>query len=193
MSTASTPPRHPTTAAGAVSDRSVTARQAAPELRDVLIADLDAVRSINELAVPHVNSVSRSRFEGFASDAVYFRVALLDDELAGYLVAFAPGSGYESLNYRWFEAHYDDFIYIDRIAVSEKARRRKVASTLYRDFFEFARGRTAMVTCEVNTRPANAESMAFHRSFGFEPVGTQETDGGNKTVCLMARMLDKGD
>lgn len=193
MSTVSTPRRRRTTAAGAASDGFVTSRQATPELRDVLDADLDAVYDINELAVPHVNSVSRSRFEGFTHEAIYFRVALLDDELAGFLVAFAPGAGYESLNYRWFEAHYDDFIYIDRIAVSEKARRRKIASTLYRDFFEFAHKRTAMVTCEVNTRPANAESMAYHQSFGFEPVGTQETDGGNKTVCLMALRLAKSD
>lgn len=193
MSTDSTRPRHRTMAAGAVSDGFVTTRQAAPELRDVLDADLDRVRVINERAVPHVNSISRSRFEGFIREAIYFRVALLDGELAGYLVAFAAGAGYESLNYRWFEELYDDFIYIDRIAVSETARRQRIASTLYRDLLAFARGRTAMVTCEVNTRPANAESMAFHQSFGFEPVGTQETDGGDKTVCLMALMLEKGD
>lgn len=171
----------------------MTAKHPPLRVRNVQDADLDAVRVINEFAVPHVNSISRSRFEGFTREAVYFRIAMLDGEVAGYLVAFAPGAGYESLNYRWFEEHYDDFIYIDRIAVSEKARRRKIASTLYRDFLQFARGRTAMVTCEINTRPVNSDSLAFHESFGFEAVGTQETDGGNKTVCLMALMLEKAD
>jgi hypothetical protein len=110
---------------------------------------------------------------------------LLDERLAGYLVAFAPGAPYESLNYRWFEQRYSDFIYIDRIAVAAPARRRGVAGSLYRDFFQFASTRTGLVTCEVNTRPPNPESMSFHQSFGFRQVGTQETDGGAKTVSLM--------
>lgn len=166
-----------------------TARSA-PRVRDVRDDDLGAVHAINEAAVPHVNSISLERFRGFTREAAYFRVALLDADVAGYLVAFAPGADYDSLNYLWFRERYDDFIYIDRIAVAENARRNRIASTLYRDFFEFAGARTRLVTCEVNTRPANAESLAFHESFRFRRVGTQETDAGNKTVCLMAKELD---
>jgi predicted GNAT superfamily acetyltransferase len=164
-----------------------------PELhiRDVRDADLGAVHVINESAVPHVNSISLTRFRNFTGEAAYFRVALLDANLAGFLVAFAPGAGYDSLNYLWFQERYSDFIYIDRIAVDEKARRRRVASALYGDFFRFARPRTGRVTCEVNTRPVNNESMVFHERFGFRPVGSQETDGGNKAVCLMALEFDQ--
>jgi uncharacterized protein len=154
-------------------------------LRDVCEADLAEVHAINEACIPHVNSISLDRFQGFTHEAAYFRIALLDERLAGYLVAFAPGAPYESLNYRWFEQRYSDFIYIDRIAVAASARRRGVAGSLYRDFFHFASTRTGLVTCEVNTRPPNPESMSFHQSFGFRQVGTQETDGGAKTVSLM--------
>jgi predicted GNAT superfamily acetyltransferase len=187
-----------------------------PELhiRDVRDADLAAVHAINEAAVPHVNSISLDRFQGFTHEAAYFRVALLDvdesidaradesmdgrgrakhdarAELAGYLVAFDPGARYDSLNFLWFHERYKDFIYIDRIAVAASARRHGVASGLYQDFFEFARPRTDLVTCEVNTRPVNAESMAFHESFGFREVGTQETGGDAKTVSLMAVELN---
>ncbi len=160
-------------------------------IRDVRDGDLGAVHVINESAVPHVNSISLARFRDFIAAAAYFRVALLDADLAGYLLAFAPGAGYDSLNYLWFQERYSDFIYIDRIAVAERARRQRVASALYRDFFRFARPRTRRVTCEVNTRPVNAESMAFHLRFGFNRVGVQETDGGNKAVCLMALELDQ--
>jgi predicted GNAT superfamily acetyltransferase len=157
-----------------------------PRVRQAGDADVAAVYAINEANVPHVNSISQERFQGFIAEAVYFRVALLGTDLAGYLVAFAPGAPYDSLNFLWFQQRYEKFIYIDRIAVAAGARRRGVASVLYRDFFRFAGPRTGLVTCEVNTRPVNAESMAFHKTFGFREVGTQETDGGAKTVSLMA-------
>ena len=162
-----------------------------PDIRDVRNADLDVVHAINESAVPHVNSISLERFQDFTREAVYFRVALRDGAPVGYLVAFAPGACYDSLNYLWFQERYDDFIYIDRIAVAGNARRHGFASALYRDLLQFARSLTPLVTCEVNTRPANAESLAFHERFGFRQVGTQETDWGNKTVCLMALELER--
>lgn len=163
------------------------------QVRAARDADLAAVHAINETAVPHVNSISRERFREFTREAAYFRVALVDGDVVGYLVAFAPGAGYDSVNFLWFRQRYRDFMYIDRIAVAEQARRHRVASTLYRDFFRFAGRRTRLVTCEVNTRPANTASMNFHEHFGFRPVGTQETDGGDKTVCLMTVELDARD
>jgi hypothetical protein len=164
----------------------VSATPRAPSIRDVRDADLGRVHVINEANVPHVNSISLQRFEKFVYEAAYFRIAWLDDELAGFLVAFAPGAPYESLNYAWFQARYSDFIYIDRIAVASTARRRGVASCLYRDLIRYAYSRTGLLTCEVNTRPPNVDSMAFHQSFGFREVGTQDTDGGAKTVSLMS-------
>ncbi len=160
------------------------------EIRDVQDADLAAVHAINAASVPHVNSISLERFQAFTREAAYFRVALLGSELVGYLVAFAPGARYESVNFLWFRQRYRDFIYVDRIAVAASARRHGIASGLYRDFFDFARPRTDLLTCEVNTVPVNAESMAFHQSFGFLEVGTQDTEGGAKTVSLMAVELN---
>lgn len=164
-----------------------------PCIRDVCGADLAAVHAINETAIPHVNSISPERFQNFTRDAAYFRVALLDEDLAGYLVAFAPGAPYDSLNYLWFQERYADFIYIDRIAVAAHARCGGVASSLYRDLFHFARPLTGLLTCEVNTRPVNAASMAFHKGFGFREVGTQQTEGGAKSVSLMAVELNARD
>ena len=111
-----------------------------PRLRDAKDSDLAAVYTINEANLPHVNSISVERFAAFINEAAYFRVALLGDDLAGYLVGFAPGADYDSLNYLWFQRHYEDFIYIDRIAVAAAARRRGIASALYRDFFAFTAG-----------------------------------------------------
>lgn len=168
---------------------SVSTARRPPRLRDARDEDLEVVHAINEAAVPHVNSISPDRFRHFTREAAYFRVALLGADVAGYLVAFAPGADYDSVNFLWFQERYRDFMYIDRIAVAENARRNRIASTLYGDFFDFAGARTRLVTCEVNMRPANAESMVFHERFGFRRVGTQQTDGGNKLVCLMAKEL----
>jgi predicted GNAT superfamily acetyltransferase len=168
----------------------VSTYQQGPRVRGVRDTDLAAVYAINEANLPHVNSIGLQRFEDFIAEAVYFKVALLAADLVGYLVAFAPGAAYDSLNFLWFQQRYGEFIYIDRIAVAAAARRRGVASVLYRDFFRFAGARTGLVTCEVNTRPVNAESMAFHEAFGFRQVGTQETDGGAKSVSLMAVTLN---
>ena len=162
-------------------------------IRDAGEHDLGAVHAINESEVPHVNSISVDRFRRFIDEAVYFKIAEIETGLAGYLVAFDPSATYESLNFRWFQKHYPDFIYIDRIAVAAHARRRGVASALYRDLIPLARARTPLLTCEVNTRPMNTDSITFHESFGFREVGTQETDGGAKTVSLMAVELSPAD
>ena len=159
-------------------------------IRDARQADLAAVHAINEAAVPHVNSVTLDCFQDFTRSAAYFRVASLANQVVGYLVAFAPGANYDSVNFLWFQGRYRNFIYIDRIAVAADARRRGVASDLYRDVFDFARARTELLSCEVNTRPPNAESKAFHEGFGFREVGTQETEGGTKIVSLMAVELN---
>ena len=163
------------------------------DIREARDADLAAVHAINEAAVPHVNSITLDRFQDFTRSAAYFRVASLANQVAGYLVAFAPGARYDSVNFLWFQERYRNFIYIDRIAVAANNRRLGVASRLYRDIFEFARLRTGLLTCEVNTRPPNAESKAFHERFGFREVGTQETEGGSKTVSLMAVELNAPD
>lgn len=155
-------------------------------IRHARQADLVAVHAINEAAVPHVNSITLDCFQDFTRSAAYFRVASLANRVVGYLVAFAPGANYDSVNFLWFQGRYRNFLYIDRIAVTADARRRGVASDLYRDVFDFARPRTGLLTCEVNTRPPNAESKAFHEGFGFRQVGTQETEAGSKAVSLMA-------
>lgn len=46
-----------------------------------------------------------------------------------------------------------------------------------------------VMTCEVNIQPANASSMEYHRQFGFNQVGEQQTDGGSKVVALMEMKL----
>lgn len=163
------------------------------ELRDVQHGDMPAIRALNEASVPAVNAVSADEFAWFLEVADYFRLVAIDGTLAGFLLGLRPGLEYPSLNYRWFNERYDDFCYIDRLAVDDRFRRRGVASSLYDDIERHALGLSApRLACEVNVRPHNEVSLAFHAHHGFGEVGQQDTDGGNKRVSLMIKPLQPG-
>lgn len=159
----------------------VTLRNAAPE-------DLEAVFSLNEANVPAVGQIGPERIRWFHENAHYFRAAFVDDFLSAFLIGLRPGSSYDSSNYRWFCDNYDDFGYVDRIAVAEKARRLGLARRLYDDFAT-AMAKAGVITCEINTLPPNPESMRFHERLGFRQIGSIEHEPGAKEVALMELRL----
>lgn len=159
-------------------------------LRDVKAEDASAITALNAAAVPNVNLLAEDTLLALAGTAAYARVVETDQTIVGMMLAFAPGTAYESLNYRWFDSRYRDFIYIDRVVVSESARGQGIGKLLYQDVSAFAAGQSASyLTCEVNERPPNPGSMRFHEALGFRTVGHQETDGGAKSVALMLMAL----
>lgn len=158
-------------------------------LTDVNPGDLDAVLALNEASVPNVNSLDADQMRWFVDNAHYFRVVKRGNLIGGFLIGLRPGLGYQSPNYRWFCARHDDFGYIDRVAVSADMRRQGIASSLYDDFARTLRGRVEILTCEVNIRPANEDSLRFHERYGFRRVGTQMTESGSKEVALLEKAL----
>jgi predicted GNAT superfamily acetyltransferase len=158
-------------------------------LRDVQPADLPGVLALNDAAVPHVNRITLDDLAGFADTAEYFRVAAMGERVAGFLVALTPDAEYHSPNFLWFRERYPSFVYVDRIVVSADARGGGVGSLLYDDLASHTRPLAPMITCEVNIRPPNDGSLAFHARHGFEPVGEQDTEGGAKRVRLFVRHL----
>ena len=116
--------------------------------------------------------------------------AEVDGAFAGFCITFPPGVDYASLNYGWFSRNYDDFVYLDRIAVDPAYRRLGIGRGLLRPrVVERFTGVYPHLLCEVNVRPRNEASLLFHHSIGFREVGQQDTDGGNKTVSLLALKL----
>ena len=159
------------------------------EISDVTTTDLVAVLALNESEVPHVGQIDIEQMRWFASNATYFRVAKSNEQLAAFLVGLRPGTDYASLNYRWFCDRYEDFAYIDRVAVAAFARRHGLASRLYDDFAASMPDAVKIMTCEVNIRPPNDESMQFHNRLGFSEVGSQVTENGSKEVALLLKKL----
>ncbi len=158
-------------------------------IRDVNEADLDAVLILNQSEMPRIGSADLHKLQWFAAHATYFRVISADDQLAAFLIGLRPGTSYESPNYRWFCDHYDEFAYVDRVAVAEFARRHGLESHLYTDFATAVPDSVDIMVCEVNIRPPNESSMTFHKRLGFRQVGSQTTEGGSKEVAMLVKDL----
>ena len=160
-------------------------------IRDAHPDDLVEVLALNQKALPHVSSVALEDMQRFLEQAAYFKISRDPvGDLQGFLIALMPGLVYASDNYRWFSQAFDDFFYIDRIVIAENSRGQGLGSLLYQDVIETARSHAPRLTCEVNSKPPNPLSMAFHERFDFAPVGTQQTEGGTKEVTLLS--LDLG-
>jgi len=159
-------------------------------IRDVEPSDYDAVHALNESGVPNVNSVPFESIERFAATAAYFRIVEDDEGIAAFMIGLTPDADYESPNFQYFRSNFDDFVYVDRIVVAGRARRRGIARALYNDFERFGRSREAARFCaEVNVRPRNDVSLEFHERFGFREVGQQDTEGGSKRVSLLVKTI----
>jgi predicted GNAT superfamily acetyltransferase len=150
--------------------------------------DFEQILALNEAAVPNVNLIGHTELQWFVDNAACVQVAKLDKRIAGFLIGLRPGTNYASPNYQWFCDQYDDFAYVDRVAVAEWARRQGIAESLYKVFAE-SQSDAPVMTCEVNLRPPNAGSMRFHERMGFRQVGSQETEGGTKEVAFMEKTL----
>lgn len=161
----------------------------AVEIRDTVEADLETVLRLNDAAVPNVNRVDLDAMRWFLDNAAYFRSLVSDGGLSGYLIGLGPDAAYDSPNFQWFKERYSAFVYVDRIVIDEGRRWSGLGSRLYEDIMEFSRPLAPVLTCEVNLRPRNAASLAFHEKHGFTQAGTQDTEGGSKTVALLTREL----
>ena len=110
--------------------------------------------------------------------------------LDAFMLAFDQDAPYDSPNFLWFRARYPRFVYVDRIVVASSARGRGCARRLYHDLFEHAaRAGHERVVCEVNARPPNPESDAFHVALGFVEVGSASIHNDSKTVRYLSRTL----
>ncbi len=159
--------------------------------RDVADEDLDAVLSLNNQNVPALSPLDAPELARLVALTMVSLVAEVEGAFAGFCMVMPPGVDYASLNYSWFSAHagdlgYGSFAYLDRIAVAPTARRLGVGRAFYERLSDELGGRVPVLFCEVNLRPRNDVSLAFHEAIGFREVGQQDTDGGNKRVSLLA-------
>ncbi len=157
------------------------------EIRPVRSTDLGACVALNNSAVPAVSETDSARLAALIAESRLALVAAEGDGIVGFCVNFGPGASYSSVNYRWFCDRYDDFVYLDRIAVDANHRNAGIGAAMYAAVEEHVAG-APWLLCEVNLRPRNDGSLRFHERLGFVEVGQQETDYGF-LVSMLAKDL----
>lgn len=146
-------------------------------------ADVAAVLRLNEESVVMLAPLDSDRLLLLRSIVTHALVVEAEGEMAAFAFAFEPGTTYDSINYAWHGERFEDFLYLDRIAVGTAFRRRGIASLLY-DEMEFRAGRHGRMVLEVNSRPPNEPSLAFHRSRGYREIGFLLQVDGKETVMM---------
>lgn len=157
-------------------------------LRDASRQDWPRVLELNAASVAALSPLDERRLRYIL--ALAHRCLVVDDgdrEVAGFAIAVAPGTDYDSTNYGWFGERYERFLYLDRIAVAAQSRRRGVGARLY-DAMEDAASPFERMVCDVNIIPRNDASLAFHAARGYREVG-RLAHGSSKTVALMSKEI----
>ena len=152
--------------------------------------DIDTLLALSNKHEKEIGVFTKEAFSELV--AISFRTRMTEQGDA-FLLALSGRAPADAPNYRWFATHFDRFVYIDRVVVAERARKRGLGSLLYNDIMEAARrdGHTR-ICCEVNIEPPNPASDAFHARLGFREIGRAYLPRRGKTVRYLTRDLTSG-
>jgi uncharacterized protein len=143
-------------------------------------ADLDVLLALSNAQEPEIGIFTRAALAELV--AISFRTRMTQARNA-FLVALSEKAPEIAPNYHWFAERFDRFVYVDRVVVAPAARRRGLASLLYRDLIDAAeRAGFSRICCEVNVDPPNPGSDAFHTALGFAEIGRAYLPDRGKTV-----------
>jgi uncharacterized protein len=153
-------------------------------LRQYQENDEEEVLRLNQESVQVLSPMDRIRFAELRGMSALLIVAEQSDSVAGFLMGFTAGANYDSPNYQWFLRHLEDFLYIDRIVVSSKARGSGIGRLLYAEAREWATSNSlSKLAAEIDIEPPNQSSLFFHKKLGFREIAQQPV-GTSKVVSL---------
>ena len=140
-------------------------------------AVLNAMWLINQANIPEVGDIPTIKeFNTLTTMSSHVIVVNEGEETAGFIILMREKENYHSLNYKFFTENYDEFLYVDRVAIEDGFRRQGLGKMIYDEVFKLATENNIDVCCEVNTLPRNDASLAFHAEFGFQEVGIKDYD-----------------
>ena len=138
---------------------------------------LEAMWAINQDNIPEVGSIPTiEEFQKLTLWSSHIIVVEKNNEMAGFIILMREDQDYHSLNYKFLINKFDQFLYVDRVAIKDGYRRQGLGKKIYNEVFRLAKEINIDVCCEVNTEPRNDPSLAFHETFGFKEVGTKKFD-----------------
>ncbi|HBK77984.1 MAG TPA: GNAT family N-acetyltransferase, partial [Gammaproteobacteria bacterium] len=138
------------------------------------IDDFAVIESLNNSVVNLTSPMDAERIQQLHAMSSYHRVIVQDSQLMAFLLVLGPDCDYNSVNYQWFDQHYDNFAYIDRIVVRDGSRGRGLGTLLYENLFAWAISQQiGNIVCEYNVEPLNEASRKFHNTLGFQEVSLE--------------------
>ena len=154
-----------------------------------MIDDFAVIESLNNSVVNLTSPMDAERIQQLHAMSSYHRVIVQDSQLMAFLLVLGPDCDYNSVNYQWFDQHYDNFAYIDRIVVRDGSRGRGLGTLLYENLFAWAISQQiGNIVCEYNVEPLNEASQKFHDVLGFQEVSLKRI-GQAKRVSMQLRVL----
>lgn len=147
-------------------------------IREIAHSDLDAIVELNQDCLEGVGPLDYESASILVKISDKALVLEEDGDIAGFVITLPPGAEYESSRYEWFEDRLDEYVYLDRIVVSDDHRRKGIASRLYEEI-------EGDVPVALEVYETNDVSLAFHATRGFETIGEMEHAG--KTNLMMVR------
>ena len=164
--------------------------QPASLLRPVRDSDLADVLALNEAEVEKLAPMDEARFHELRGLAHRFDVVEVEGVFGGFVITFAPGSAYDSENFRWFSERHGPqgqrFYYLDRFVLRREQRRRGLGSRVY-DELEAVASTWGRMTLEVNLVPPNEPSLSFHGARQYVEVARLGDE--DHLVSLMEKIL----
>jgi hypothetical protein len=157
-------------------------------VRGVHDEDFESIVTVNKMSRPGVAALDRQAIQHLWSLGADILVAELQGSVAGYLIALSSDAGYEAEEFLWYRRKLEEpFFYIDQIATNARFRQRGVATALYQAFMDFGREQgISTYCCEVNLKPPNPISLAFHRRLGFCMIDTLDIAADRRVALLMS-------
>ena len=159
-------------------------------LRDARAKDAGWMNALNNDCAPAMNAMNPAEFAAVLAGAARTRIVERAGQVLGALITYDHlADAYESANYDWFRERFSPFSYVDRVMVLEGGRETGAGRALYEDLTAWtAEHGLERICCEVNERPANPGSIAFHQKLGFEQVDSFENPNG-KRVAMLTRLV----
>ena len=157
------------------------------ESRPLLHEDASSVWIINEQGLPGTGKVTVEEISHLIDISDVSLGVFEHDKMVGFVICLSPNLDYGSLNYAWFNENYDEFLYVDRIAVATGHRNNGIGSFIYQKLIDISEQKQIPITAEVNLEPPNPGSMRFHHRFDFSEVGV--LNHLDKSVTMFLRQM----
>ncbi len=145
-----------------------------------------SIFNLNQLNIPALGSLEDlNHLENLFNSSSFIALIKINNNLVGFAIIMGSLSEYSSPNFLYFKKKYNDFMYIDRIAISEKYHRKGFGSLIYKELYNQSKNLGIPLCCEVNTKPINQQSLDFHKKLEFSII--EEISFGKKIVAMMVK------